>query len=156
MLRQIMQFLPPSSRCLAEMSLVQKAWRDTCQKELFRCVSLSYGRQVKLFVRGLLFRMGPAYPKTMLQLHLCVENIVLEKDDRMPSSLMDEVLFHYHISTVLPLLQRLKSLTYTTARWRSFVAHRMMGHYICELAPVSLTVLTVVVSCFANFALGFD
>jgi len=146
LLCRVLQFCPPSSPSVANLACVCRLWRDPCQKELFRHVSLSSTRQVRQLIKSLLFHMGPTYPEPTLKLQLCVEQIVLEKDPSCNANLYDEHRFHYEFSTILPLFQRLKTLTYVTTKWDPFMFHRMMGHGISEWAPLSLTKLRVVVS----------
>jgi len=133
---------------MAHLACVQRAWRDTCQRELFRNVRLTNCRQAIRFTKSLLAHIENGDPRK--ELHLLVRHVCLDTENEPIESHMNLSLLHSTFAFLLPLLQRLESFTYTIHHWDVWFVHSMVGHYISETAPLSLVTICFVVSYFLS------
>lgn len=135
------------SSTLAHLACVQRAWRYRCQTLLFRSIYFTNQDQIMRFTKSLLYHMGPRNSASKLQLERHVRHIYLDMNEESISGHMDLARIHHQVLSILPLLQSLNSFTYAMCHWDCFVVHRTIGHYISQMAPLSLTKICLVV-CF--------
>jgi hypothetical protein len=152
-LQQILTYL--SARSVACLSSVQQAWRYLCQEVLFRNVKLDSIGQMMVFVEGLLMHVAQSRDESTVKLVSWIEHISVGWDVQSSKhgTGMDDLVLLYRFSTILPLLQNLKSFSYSVRQRDLFTPRGIFQRYIATAAPYSMTSITILVGCFPCLAI---
>lgn len=145
--QQILTYL--SAQSVASLARVQQACRDVCQKILFRNVKLDSVRQMMAFVEGLLMHVARSPDESTLKLVSWIEHIGIGWDVKSSQNRtgMDDLVLLYRFSTILPLLQNLKSFSYSVRQQNLFTPRGIFQRYIATVAPCSMRSITISVGC---------